>query len=173
MYDETLVQAIVKAAGSAFRELFSVHPGEYYYCSLLTTGEAFSPVIAAWSKEALAAWVAGSTIPGYVPKWSFAECPYYAFGESHFVPVQELFESRTVNIDSVDELWSTEYDIRLESMVEAMRRLDKMGLFGTGAARDSVVILVEVMPPDESNVKRAKELNPPVALKDWLIEAPK
>jgi hypothetical protein len=45
--------AIESAAGAAIRELFAVHPGHYYYLSLITTGEAHAPVIAAWSEEAL------------------------------------------------------------------------------------------------------------------------
>jgi hypothetical protein len=55
-------------------------------------------------------------------------------------------------------------------MEAAMAQLDREGLFGTGRARLDVVINVEVMPPDWTNTVRAKRLNPPGALHEWLDE---
>ena len=59
----------------------------------------------------------------------------------------------------------------MSAMEEAMARLDQAGLFGTGSKRAHIVINVEVMPPDYTNTERAKRLNPPEALVDWLKEA--
>ncbi|CAK7065445.1 MAG: hypothetical protein MESAZ_01852 [Saezia sanguinis] len=50
---ELLTAEIVKAAGKAFRELFE-NGESYYYCTLITTGEALAPTVSAWTWEALA-----------------------------------------------------------------------------------------------------------------------
>ncbi|MGC9497430.1 DUF4303 domain-containing protein [Streptomyces sp. WG7] len=52
-----------------------------------------------------------------------------------------------------------------------MARLDAEGLFVTGRERHSVVVNVEVVPPDTGDDERALRLNPPEALGDWLEEA--
>ena len=48
-----LSDAIASASVLAIRKLFAEHPGRYYYLSLITTGEALAPVLAAWSEEGL------------------------------------------------------------------------------------------------------------------------
>ncbi len=53
----------------------------------------------------------------------------------------------------------------------ALHELDLDGVFGTEKVRDSIVINAEIVPPDAANTSRARRLNPPAALKDWLIEA--
>ena len=67
-------------------------------------------------------------------------------------------------------LWQAGYDFRMSAMEEAMARLDRAGLFGIGAQRASIMINVEVMPPDHTNAERAMRLNPPEALTVWLKE---
>ena len=41
---------------------------------------------------------------------------------------------------------------RINAMVEAMHQVDISGVFGTGDPRLNLLINVEVMPPDETNV---------------------
>ncbi len=50
---DDLVCAIQEAAENAIRDLFKQHPGHFYYCSLISTGEAHPPELVAWSKEML------------------------------------------------------------------------------------------------------------------------
>ena len=57
------------------------------------------------------------------------------------------------------------------AMERAMARVDADGIFGHGAKRDQIVLNVEVMPPDATNVARARRLNPLSAITDWLVEA--
>ncbi|MBZ0137307.1 MAG: DUF4303 domain-containing protein [Planctomycetes bacterium] len=171
MFDNSLADEIEAASEAAFSELFSVHPGKYYYCSLVTTGEALPPVISAWSSEALRTEMAATGLSEDMLKWSCVDSPYYAFGENHFSVVRELFSDRVVGPEAEFEEWTDEYDVRMESMVEAMKRLDRKGLFGHGKARENVVLLVEVIPPDETNTDRARDLNALAAIKEWLAEA--
>ena len=45
------------------------------------------------------------------------------------------------------EEFDTEYDLWLETMEAAMKRLDQEGVFDINQERDDVIVLVEVMPP--------------------------
>ena len=111
-----LTDAIESATRQAVTELFAQHCEQFYYLTLITVGEALSPVLSAWSVEAL-----------------------------------------------------ERAELRLGAMEEALARLDRMGIFGTGEARNRIVVNAEVMPPDYSNTVRAQRLNPPAAIRDWLI----
>lgn len=73
---------------------------------------------------------------------------------------------------SDDELYGIEWVIRIDSMEEAMKRLDGSGLFGTGKERERVVINVEQAPPDEdgSEYNRALRLNPSSDLLSEYLE---
>jgi hypothetical protein len=170
-----ITSAITTASRKAFSALFAEHPGEYYYCTLVTTGEAHPPVISAWSREALSAAVAKEGDPveaASALKWSAADSPYYCYGEQYFGTVKELFAHRQrLTPELPDHTWAEEYEARLGAMETAMARLDAEGLFGTGEVRLGRVILVEVVPPDETNRERALRLNPPGALNEWLEEA--
>jgi Domain of unknown function (DUF4303) len=161
-----LVEAVTEATRAAATELFQEHPGDhFYYFSLTTTGEVLSPTVTAWSKEALDQAVedAGDD-PSARPelKWSYADSPFYGYGDQHFDDVRRLF-------DALDGDMANE--VKMDAMVKALKRLDQEGVFGRGAKRDGLVLNVEFMPPDHSNVERARSLNPPAALIDWLKEA--
>ena len=169
---EILIAAITKAARMAFQKLFS-NGEHFYYCALLTTGEGFAPVISAWSWEALGRVIqSNSETYAQSIKWSYADSPYYAFGyDEYFSDVKHLFEHRA-NIDSLnDEDWGKELDVRLTAMVKAMSILDKEGLFAQNQSRKSILINVELMPPDASNVQRALELNNSEDIEEYLQEA--
>jgi hypothetical protein len=154
--------------------LFSEHPGRYYYCTLVTTGEAHPPIVSAWSKEALAASAAQERDldPQRTLKWSYADSPYCGYGSEYFETVNGLFAKRPRLSPVLSKAeWSAEYQVRLDAMEAAMERLDSEGIFGVGTSRLGTVVLVEVAPPDRSNTERALRLNPPEALTEWLEEA--
>ncbi|WP_155593896.1 DUF4303 domain-containing protein [Lysinibacillus cavernae] len=52
-----------------------------------------------------------------------------------------------------------ELPLRLKAMELAMKKLDEEGLFALNQARNSVCILVEVMPPEKINTNIAFRLN--------------
>jgi hypothetical protein len=166
-----LVDAIAAATSAAVKDLFEAHPHDHFYwCSLITTGEAHAPVLVAWSTEALDAAV--SQYPDdpnarWKLEWSYADSPFYCYGEHHFGEVRRLFEELGM-IHSDPQGWAAAYDFRLSAMEEAMARVDQSGLFGKGEQRARIVVNVEVMPPDHTNTERALRLNPPEALTVWL-----
>lgn len=163
--EDELVDAIADAARAAISDLFQAHSGEtFYYCSLITTGEGHPPELSAWSREALAQAALNEPDAEAELKWSYADSPYCGHGQPHLDRLNEVFDARPAPDPA-------EVDVRLGAMERAMSRLDTEGLFGTGPARDQLVINVEVMPPDYTNVRRAKRLNPAAALLEWLDEA--
>lgn len=171
---ELLADEIMKATHMALMELFSTNE-HFYYCSLITTGEALPPFISAWSYEALERFAKDNKYEDHdkeLIKWSYAESPYLDFGSSHFDKVRRLFEQRPPMDQTRSEMeWQHEFDCRIEAMETAIRKLDQLGIFGMDEDRDKIVINVEVMPPDYSNTQRAIRLNPLSALSEWLLEA--
>ncbi len=166
-----LEDAIADATRLAVRELFSRHSGTYYYFTLVTTGEGHSPIISAWSYEALLDASKTEEDRSFL-KWSYADSPYLCFGEEYFAQVNALFEKRpAVGTHMSDDEWDEEVSLRIGAMEKALAKLDKEGLFGRGNERAKLVINAEFMPPDETNTVRAKRLNPPATLELWLREA--
>lgn len=173
-----LTLEIANAARKAFQSLFA-NGESFYYCTLFTTREGHEPYISAWSWEALereaknpTAWPFQQGQPNRstaerkaLIKWSYADSPYYCAGEEHFQHLKALFEARPFD--------EKEWHLRIEAMVLAMEMLDQEGLFALNQARESICILVEIMPPDEMNTQIAKRLNKAdsPALQAWLIEA--
>lgn len=174
MTEHKLVAAIKDATKRAYEDLLRLHPGKYYYFSLITTGEAHSPVVAAWSEEALEEAVKGEDDKDdarWGLKWSYADSPYYCFGEEYFQEAEHLFSKRP-DIRQLDGVERTrELSFRFGVMEEAVQALESEGLFGVGDSRNGIVVNVEVMPPDPSNAERAIRLNPPKAIVEWLEEA--
>lgn len=85
---------------------------------------------------------------------------FYAF---IFDEVSELLDKRANSL-SIDDLYDVEWGIRIDSMEEAMKRLDQSGLFGVEEERKNIVINVEIAPPDCSEYERAVRLNPESSL---------
>lgn len=177
---ETLAIEIAAAARKSFRALFE-NGEHYYYCTLNTTGEGHAPSISAWSWEALEmestrqgdeSDTPGSTIAELI-KWSYADSPYCCFGDENFDHVKQRFAERPFIADLENDEGNREFDLRLKAMELAMKMLDDEGVFAMNQLRESVCVLVEVMPPDEVNTKIALRLNrakSPV-MQAWLTEA--
>ncbi|MEU5141248.1 DUF4303 domain-containing protein [Streptomyces sp. NPDC021139] len=168
--ESELADAVHRAARAALLDLFREHPGHrFYYCTLVTSGEAYGPALSAWSHEALAEESARQgCAPGDL-KWSYADSPFCCYGEQHLEAVRPFFEARGELFDLPDDEADAEFELRLRAMETAMARLDAEGLFGTGADRHCVVVTVEV-PSEEGDEERTRRLNPPQALADWAVE---
>jgi hypothetical protein len=165
-----LVDEIARATEKSFLNLFQ-NKEIYYYCALVTTGEAVAPVISAWSWDALENVAKKySKEDAELIKWSYADSPYWNFGCENFETVRKLYNERL--LDYTDEIkWFKEIDFRLEAMVLALEKLDKKEMFSLNQPRSKVYVNVEVMPPDETNTIRALRLNKRENILDWLNEA--
>ena len=101
----------------------------------------------------------------------YRPAPISTSAPNNFDRVNRAFAARS-NIYEMDEAASEqEFTLRLNAMTEALRRCDQQGIFALNQPRAEIVINVELLPPDETNTLRAKRLNPPEALGQWLIEA--
>ncbi|QGM00468.1 DUF4303 domain-containing protein [Stenotrophomonas maltophilia] len=169
---DMLRDALISAIRTAVAELKETDE-HFYYVALMTTGEALAPVLCAWSSEALQR-TADAPFPLEASsdlKWSCIDAPYFDVGREALDPVHALFAARPAMNPFMPEAdWMEEYAIRLGAMEEALHALDTEGFFGTGFARETVLINVEVIPPDHSNILRARRLNPRAALARWLSE---
>lgn len=172
--NEELIEALVKAARAAFQSLKETTKEHFYFYAFIFD-EGLHPYISAWSYEALEKSIIEQQIPDEEKswwKWDSADSPYAVYGyDEFFGEVSELLDKRADGL-SDDELYGIEWGVRIDSMEEAMKRLDGSGLFGTGKERECVVINVEQAPPDGDNSEynRALRLNPSSALLSEYLE---
>ncbi|WP_145324945.1 DUF4303 domain-containing protein [Paenibacillus xylanexedens] len=177
---EILATEIAAAARTSFCTLFE-NGERYYYCTLYTTGEGHAPSISAWSWEALELESARQAEESDTPvstiaeliKWSYADSPYCCFGDDNFDHIKEQFNERPSIADLENDDWNQELDVRLKAMELAMKMLDDEGIFALNQPRESVCVLVEIMPPDPINTEIALRLNraESPAIQVWLAEA--
>lgn len=165
---EALTREIAQAVFQAAADLFAGTREHFYFFALCTTGEALAPYVSAWSHEALQR-VPEAEREGL--KWDTSSSPYFAFGAEYFAGVNQVFAARGELFDMDDAASEQEFEFRIAAMTEALRRCDAQGIFALNQPRGDIVINVELLPPDETNTQRAKRLNPPEALEQWLIEA--
>ena len=168
---EALTQAIYQAVREVLTDLFQ-NGEHYYYITLVSDGGANTPCVSAWSHEALDR-AARDAAEREDLKWSYADSPYCCWKQEAFEPVQTLLLSRGNIWDMEEEDFEREYELRYGAMEEAMRRLDREGVFSANQLRENVVVLVEVMSPDYTNTQRAHRLNSPDCkmFLAWLEEA--
>lgn len=156
--DAVLTAAIAAATRRAVEQLRAEHPGPFCTFALITTGEALRPYL-------------GVTLDG-PERWDLADSALAICGDEHLAAVEPLYAARGELRDLTEEDAEREYGIRLASMEAALRLLDGENLFGTGRARERVLLLVTTMPPDESDAGFARRLNAPgPLLTAWLEEA--
>ena len=156
----------------AFFKLFE-NGEHFYYCTLTTTGDGLTPVISAWSHEALERATRDNPEEKEYIEWSYSDSPYYAWEYDSFAKTTELLKKRPGMMDLNDDEWDKEIDCRMEVMESVMAQLDKEGIFSFNQDRREIVVLAEIMPPDYSNVMIAQRLNEadnPMLLK-WMEDA--
>lgn len=174
-YDETIVSIFETAAGKAFTALIEEHRDEhFYYFALLNDGN-WRPYISAWSYEALEHFYEENEVVEEEKswyKWTGVESPYEAYGwDEYFAGYADFLQEREQEEETgEDESTDDEWILCVNTMEEAMKRLDKKGIFGTGDVRDKVVIAVEIVPPAKANYNIAARLNDKGLIKEFLKE---
>lgn len=172
--NEELMEALITAVRAAFLSLKETTK-EHFYFYVFVFDEGMHPYISAWSHEALEKSIKEQQITDADKswwKWDSADSPYAVYGyDEFFGEVSALLDQRASKL-SDDELYETEWQVRIDLMEEAMKRLDASGLFGTGKERECVVINVEQAPPDGDGAEydRALRLNLPSALLSEYLE---
>lgn len=170
-----LVESIKLACKEVISSLFNKNEN-FYYIVLITDGEAHSPFLSAWSHEALNNYLTENSIEldsedALDVKWFYNDSPYCFFDSESFKDVNELFKLRPKMDENMsNQEWESEFNLRISAMEDALKELNKEGLFGQNQERDKIMINVEVVPPDETNTKRAIRLNTKKAIEEWLKE---
>ncbi len=165
--DEALRIALVAGARKAFEQLRAAHPGEQFYCyALYTTPEyrSISPlVLGARGLRRVATDYDPDDVEGQMDelRWSPADSPYMTMGEEHFGEVEAILSV----LPNIYELPSQEFSDRVTRVhaccVRALEDLDAAGMFGSGAARDAVVLnIFQGDQSSRSRVDNARRLNP-------------
>ncbi|MDE7098747.1 MAG: DUF4303 domain-containing protein [Ruminococcus sp.] len=165
MYDEKMVTVLQSAFQNAVSALRSEHNENFYYYAFIYD-EGLRPYISALSYEAYEKLLIENNIShdeeGW--KWCTFDFPYCDYGYDEFFKEIENMLLQREKTMSGDELYGVEWDTRIDSMEEALKRLDKAGFFGTGEIRKNIIINVEVAPPDCKERQRAIRLNPESSL---------
>ena len=168
MCDEKMVTVLQSAFQNAVSALRAEHDENFYYYAFIYD-EGLRPYISVLSYEAYKKLLAEKDDEDDW-KWCTFDFPYCAYGyDEFFSEVFNMFLERE-NGMSIDELYSIEWDTRVDSMEEALKRLDEAGFFGTGENRKNVIINVEVAPPDCKERQRALRLNPESPLLSEYLE---
>jgi hypothetical protein len=171
-YDDSLVAAFETALKNSFSSLRTTYNEQFYYYAFIFDSGLY-PYISAWSYEALEKSIIENNINDQDRawwKWDCCDSPYVAYGyDEFFSQVKTLLDERGREL-SEDDLFDAEWKIRVASMEESLKRLDQTGFFGTGDARKSVVVNVEVVPPDTSGYYSALRLNPKSSLLSDYLE---
>ena len=165
MYDEKMVTVLQSAFQNAVSSLRNEHNENFYYYAFIYD-EGLRPYISVLSYESYEKLL----IENYVSndeegwKWCIFDFPYCGYGYDEFFTEVDKFLIEREKEMSVDELYGVEWDTRIDSMEEVLKRLDKAEFFGTGKNRKNIIINVEVAPPDCKERQRAIRLNPESSL---------
>lgn len=166
--------AIRDAARAAWTRLRQEHPESYYYFGLWTTPLAHRPAPTALSVEGLARTVddyraRGMSVTEDELRWAENDSPFDLFGDEEFAGVEAQFDAFGNPYERPREVNAALFDAISGALVD----LDAEGFFGTGEARDRVVVNVTLPGHDRPAdlLESARGLNPPGALlryeADW------
>ncbi|KML47440.1 hypothetical protein VL15_32185 [Burkholderia cepacia] len=167
---------IADAARATFKALRALHPDEQFYAfALYTDSGAMTVVPAANSVEGLSRIRAQQAIadddrdPWYT--WGFSEWAYAAAEASPFNAICGKLADAVLSPRFARSRFA-EFSRQLHAdMIEALRLLDRDGLFGTGEARAAITLFVSISDDDAAEAlenESAKALNPPAVVETFL-----
>lgn len=170
MYDEKIVVLIKQAFMNTYYDLMHEHNENFYYLALILDA-GMRPYFSAWSYEAFIKSVSEQGISDNDRswwKWDYSDSPYVTYGfDKYFYKLSNYLDQKIQFMDD-DELYDTEWDVVLESMVEALKEIREEN---DGVKEFSnLIINVEVAPPDGEAAKRALIINRPSELLDEYLK---
>ncbi|QRR07156.1 DUF4303 domain-containing protein [Burkholderia sp. MS455] len=165
---------IADAARATFKALRALHPDEHFYAfALYTDSGAMTVVPAANSVEGLSRVRAQQAVADPDP-WYVWGCPEWAYAAAEASPFNVICGKLADEVLSPTFVRSrfAEFSRQLHAdMIEALRLLDRDGLFGTGEAREAITLFVSISDDDAAEAlenESAKALNPPAVADKFL-----
>lgn len=172
MYDEGIVSVLQSAFRNAVTDLREKHPERFYFYVFMLDAP-LCPYISACSYEAYERSLVRDAIAEEDKawwKWDYCDSEYCVYGyDEYFGEAAKMLAERAKGMDD-DELYGDEWDTRVASMEEVLRRLDSEGFFGTGEERKGVIINAECVPPSYLERQRVLRLNPQSELLSEYLE---
>lgn len=171
MYNEEIAAVLYTAFRNTVTDLRKKHREQFYYY-VFVSDSPLCPYVSACSHESYRRLLeSGGNDEGEEEderneenedwlKWDFCDSEYCVYGYDEFFGDAERLLAKRAEKMNDDELYGDEWETRLASMEEALRRLDNEGFFGTGEERKKVIINVECAPPSGFERERALCLNP-------------
>lgn len=167
---------IADAARATFKALRALHPDEHFYAfALYTDSGAMTVVPAANSVEGLSRVRAQQAVADDDPDpWYVWGCPEWAYAAAEASPFNAICGKLADEVLSPTFVRSrfAEFSRQLHAdMIEALRLLDRDGLFGTGEAREAITLFVSISDDDAAEAlenESAKALNPPAVADTFL-----
>lgn len=148
--DQEIATRVADATRAAWRELPAAVRDDACLVALVTSGEALRPYFAITVHD-----------PDEGDPWDIPDSPHVVLGDEHF-------EALTAAWDATPDVFAD----RMATLEEALRTLDIEGLFGSGAARENLLLQVTTMPPDLDDAGYVRRLNADSPLlQQWLTEA--
>lgn len=180
-----LYTMLLDAARHAFRFAQESHPDETFYAFGLYYSKRAKFVYAACSSEEAhlsrhhltAADRERQMLAWFYQRWSLRKWTYFTIEHKQFDPVSSwisrVWRSARLFPDTLI-VWNN-IDHKIENIsLDILKTLDEEGLFGDGAARETVVLTFviedEYSLPDREEGERVHLLNPTSTYQRWRIE---
>lgn len=170
-------QDIANAARATYRALRAAHPDERFYAfALYTDSGAMTVVPSANSEEGLARSRQQSdpgddrTAPAWL-RWGTAEWAYEAAEAQAFNPLCKRLAGAVMSPAVPEAEFGAFFKALQRDMIEALRLLDREGLFGAGEAREAITLFVSISDDDGADAlenESATALNPPAVAQRFI-----
>ncbi|MBN3822062.1 DUF4303 domain-containing protein [Burkholderia sp. Ac-20384] len=167
---------IADAARATYRALLAAHPDEHFYAfALYTDSGAMTVVPAANSDEGLKRirkrMEVGDDEKAPEFTWATGEWAYESAEADSFNPLCERLADTVLGPNVPEAMFDAFFKKLQRDMIDALRQLDREGLFGIGAEREKITLFVTISDDNGAAAlehESAKVLNPPAVFDRFI-----
>ena len=176
---------LLPAARAAFTAVQQQHPDEHFYAFSLFHEPLWEGIMPASNTEEALARRAEvyQQFESHrqqsldklktILRWSAGDWEYLDPPNTHFDPVNDWLLKNIIWewLGDFDEAtWKERYASVIEICRNTLKQLDSEGIFGIGAARETITLNLMMGDQDRSWLEHARLLNPPAVYQRWLYE---
>jgi len=177
---------VCRACKRSFAEMLEAYPNEHFYTFALfmndaiqtlhpfaNTEEQLDLTVSRYNKTVDKKYGGTSTRNGM--RWGYGDWGVQDIGEDHFSAVNETLDRISNAFDSMEDQTVDECIERmLEAVLNGLNQLNQEKVFGTGAKRSQITLLIVGDLPESWIDRGVRKLNPPSVAKrycDWDTNA--